>query len=205
LTPPRGGTTLLAAITRECILVFERLRDAFQAALDAASPGDLRDLAGRMREAVIEAKVGVREMREALARTEAELGAERQRLADAERRGRLAGEIQDGETVAVAERFAAKHRERVDVLERKLAAQRDELALAERELGEMQGQLERAAKARTGGGSVEQAWRDLEAAGGTRPGVDPRDELLKADMDRAQREAEAQRQLEELKKRMRKD
>jgi hypothetical protein len=185
--------------------VFERLLDAFQAALDAASPSDLRDLTARMREAVIEAKVGVREVREAVARTEAELGAERQRLADAERRGRLAGEIQDKETVEVAERFAAKHRERIDVLERKLAAQRDELALAERELGEMQGQLERAAKARPGAAGVEQAWRDLQAAGGTRPGVDPRDELLKSDMDRAQRDAEAQRQLEELKKRMRKD
>lgn len=185
--------------------MFERLRDAFQAALDAASPGELREVAARMREAVIEAKVGVREIREAVARTDGELAGERQRLADAERRGRLAGEIQDAETVAVAERFAGKHRERVGVLERKLAAQRDELALAERELADMQGQLERAAKAQPGAASVEQAWRDLQAAGGTRPGVDPRDESLTADMDRAHREAEAQRQLEELKKRMRKD
>lgn len=186
--------------------MFERLRDAFQAALDAASPGELREVAVRMREAVIDAKVGVREVREAVARTDAELVAERQRLADAERRGRLAGEIQDKETVAVAERFAVKHRERVAVLERKLAAQRDELALAERELAEMQSQLERAAKqSGASGGSVEQAWRDLQAAGGTRPGVDPRDELLRADLDRAHRDAEAQRQLEELKKRMRKD
>lgn len=185
--------------------MFEKLRDAFQAALDAAGPAELRDLAARMREAVIEAKVGVREIRDALGRTEAELHAERQRLADAERRGRLASEIQDQETVTVAERFAAKHRERVDVLERKLGAQRDELALAERELSEMQGQLERAVKARPGAASAEQAWRDIEAAGGTRPGVDPRDELLKSDLDRARREAEAQRQLEELKKRMGKD
>jgi len=65
-----------------------------------------------MREAVIDAKVGVRDVREAVARTDAELVAERQRLADTERRGRLAGEIQDQETVVVAERFAVKHRER---------------------------------------------------------------------------------------------
>ena len=187
--------------------MFERLRDAFQAALDAASPGDVREAAARMREAVIEAKVGVREIRDAVARSDAELAAERQRLADAERRGRLAGEIQDEETVEVAGRFASKHRERVAVLERKVAAQRDELALAERELAEMQGQLERAAKAQPGaaGASTAQAWRDLEAAGGARPGTDLKDELLRADMDRAQREAEAQKQLEELKKRMRKD
>ena len=186
--------------------LFERWRNAFQAALDAAGPGDVREAAARMREAVIEAKVGVREIRDAVSRAEAELAAERQRLADAERRGRLAGEIQDKETVEIAERFAARHRERVDVLERKAAAQRDELALAERELGEMQSQLERAAKGQAGaGGSVEQAWRDLEAAGGTRPGTDLKDELLRANIDRTQREAEAQRQLDELKKRMRKD
>ena len=98
-------------------------------------PGDLRDLARQMREAVVDAKVAVQEMRAALARTELELTAEGQRLADAERRGRLAAEIQDQETVQVAERFTARHRERVGVLERKLAAQREELALAERDLG----------------------------------------------------------------------
>jgi len=162
-----------------------------------------------MREAVIEAKVGVREIRDALGRTETELAAERQQLADAERRGRLAGEIQDKETVEIAQRFAARHGERVGVLERKLAAQRDELALAERELAEMQGQLEQAVKQTgpTGGAnrSVEEAWRDIQSAGGARPGVDPQDELLRSDLDRQRREAQADRQLEELKKRMKKD
>ena len=83
--------------------MFERLRDALRAALDAATPpGDLRDLARQMREAVVEAKVAVVETRDAVARTERDLAQERQRLADAERRGRLASEIQDAETVAVA-------------------------------------------------------------------------------------------------------
>ena len=157
-----------------------------------------------MREAVVDAKVAVAEVQEAIARTEREVGAERQRLADAERRGRLAGEIQDQETVAVADRFAGKHRERLGVLERKLATQREELALAQRELDEMQTQLKAADQA-SGAGSTEQAWRDLEEAGGTRPGMDLSDELLKSDMDRAAREAAAARQLEELKKKMRKE
>jgi len=161
-----------------------------------------------MREAVVEAKVAVQEMREALGRTEGELTLERQRLADAERRGRLATEIQDQETVAVAERFAAKHRERVGVLERKLAAQREELALAERDLVEMQSQLKSAEKDRPtveAERSAERAWRDVQAAGGARPGMDLQDELLKAEMDRAAREAAAEQQLEALKKKMRKD
>jgi hypothetical protein len=189
--------------------LFERLRDAFRAALDAAAgPADLRVLARQMREAVVDAKVAVAEIQEAVARTDRELAVERQRLADAERRGRLAGEIQDQETVTVAERFTAKHRERIAVLERKLAAQREELALAQRELEEMQTQLksaERDRPAMQGDRSTEQAWRDVEGTGGARPGMDLQDELLKSDMDRAAREAAAARQLEELKKKMRKD
>jgi len=189
--------------------MFERLRDALRAALDAAAPpGDLRDLAHQMREAVVEAKVAVQDMRAAVARTEAELALERQRLADAERRGRLAGEIQDQETVAVAQRFAAKHRERVGVLERKQAAQKEELGLAERDLAEMQRQLRSADQGSPdvrSSRSTEEAWRDLQAAGGSRPGMDLRDELLKSEMDRARREAAADQQLEELKKKMRKE
>jgi hypothetical protein len=161
-----------------------------------------------MRDAVVEAKVAVQEIREAISRTDTELAAERQRLADAERRGRLAGEIQDAETVAVAERFAAKHRERVALLERKLASQREELALGERELSEMQAQLKSAQRdrpAKEGERTTEQAWREVQNAGGERPGMDLRDELLKSEMDRAAREAAAERQLEELKKKMRKD
>ena len=186
--------------------MFERLRDALRAALDAAAPpADLRDLARQMREAVVDAKVAVQEMRAALLRTETELAAERQRLADAERRGRLAAEIQDQETVQVAERFVARHRERADVLERKLAAQREELALAERDLGEMQAQLKSAERDRpssVAGDSAERAWRDLQAAGGARPEVDLKDEILKADIDRTARERAADEQLDLLKKKL---
>ena len=151
-----------------------------------------------MREAVVDAKVAVAEIQEAIARTERELALERQRLADAERRGRLAGEIQDQETVAVAERFAAKHRERLGVLERKLVAQREELALAQRELDEMQAQLKSAERERP----MMEARRSAQEAGDGAAGVDLQDELLKSDMDRAAREAAAARQLEELKKKM---
>lgn len=191
--------------------MFERLRDAVRAALEAATPpGNLRELARQMREAVVDAKVAVQEMRAALARTEVELKVESQRLSDAERRGRLAGEIQDRETVEVAERFAARHRERVGVLERKLAAQREELALAERDLAEMQAQLKSAEREGPVGGaagtgpmsSTERAWRDLQAAGGARPGVDLQDDLLKADMDRAAREQAADEQLDLLKQKL---
>ena len=175
--------------------MFERLRDALRAALDAATPpGNLRDLARQMREAVVEAKVSVQETRAAVTRAEGELAVERQRLADAERRGRLAAEIQDRETVAVAERFAAKHRERVGVLERKLAALQDELGLYERDRPLTEAER-----------SAERAWRDLQQAGGVRPDTDLQGDLLQSELDRTAREAAADRQLRELKKKMKKD
>ncbi len=189
--------------------MFERLRDALRAALDSATPpGDLRDLARQMQEAVVEAKLSVENTSAAIARAERDLGAERQRLADAERRGRLAAEIQDQETVDVAQRFAARHRERVGVGEKKLAALRDELALYARELAEMRAQLVRAERDRPlteAERSAEKAWRDLQAAGGARPGTDVPDELLRSQMDRAAREAAAERQLQELKKKVKRD
>src|SRR5438445_617046 len=97
---------------------------------------------------------------------------------------------------------------RAGVLERKLAALRDELALYERELGDMQAQLARAERDRPlteAERSAERAWRDLQEAGGARPGTDLKDELLKSAMDRAAREAAADRQLKDLKKKMKKD
>src|SRR5256885_10014455 len=161
-----------------------------------------------MREAVVEAKLAVGEARDAVARTERDLTQERQRLADAERRGRLAAEIQDRETVDVAQRFAAKHRERTRVLEKKLGALQDELALYERELGDMQGQLVRAERDRPlsePDRSAERAWRDLQAGGGPRPGPGPEGGLLHAHIDPAPPQGAARRQLRELKKKMKKD
>ena len=110
----------------------------------------------------------------------------------------------------MAGRFAAKHRERVGVLERKLAALNDELALYERELADMQAQLARVERDRPlteAERSAERAWRDLQEAGGVRPGggTDLQDELLKSDLDRTAREAAADQQLRELKKKMKKD
>lgn len=152
-----------------------------------------------LREALLEARLGVGTMREALAATERELTLERKQLSDAERRGRLAADLPDAETVAVAERFAARHRERVQVLERKLAVQRDELAMAEREIEEMAAE-HRNAPGKTGSSSIDAAWRDLEAAGATRPTSD--EDRLKADADRRMRERAVEEQLDYLKRKL---
>ncbi len=168
-------------------------------------PPDARARAASLQAALIEAKVAVGTMRDALAVTERELAGERKQLEDAERRGRLAAEIPDPETVEVANRFVAKHRERSGVLGRKLEVQRDELSLAERELQEMTLQFRSAKFGGAAAQSAEGAWREMQSAGGQRAETDPDDVLLKHRMDRAGHEAAAEAQLAHLKKKLGKD
>jgi chromosome segregation ATPase len=186
--------------------VFKRLREALEAALAGATPPeDLYDLAGRMRGALVEARAGLSQMREALETTERELELARREIETADRRRALAAGIQDAETVRVAESYVARHRERADVLERKAALEREEIALAERDVTEMTRQLEEVTKRR---GTIDAerssaaAWASLGRSGVDRPELDAEQEALKARMDRAAREAEADAKLDELKKRM---
>ncbi len=188
-------------------LVFEKLRETIEAILAAATPaGDARDVVARMHDAVVEARTSLMEMSDQLSDTERRLDKERQKLEDAERRGKLADGIGDKETVEVAEEFAAKHRERATVLTRKLDAQRAELALAEREFAQMREQFKKARNQRGLEGDasdrIESAWWNIGSAGGTRPELDLKDELLRSQLDTAAKEAAANEQLRQLKKKM---
>jgi len=187
--------------------VFEKLRETVEVILAAATPvGDARDVVARMHDAVVEARTSLMEMSDQLSDTERRFDKERQNLEDAERRGKLAGGIGDKETVEVAEEFAAKHRERAAVLTLKIDAQRAELALAEREFAQMREQFKRA-RTQLGlegdaSNRIESAWRNIESAGGTRPELDLKDELLRSQLDTVAKEAAANEQLRQLKKKM---
>lgn len=183
--------------------MFEHLKARLERLLQEHTRSDSRARTGLLREAILEAKVGVGTMRSALSATEKELEGERRQLADAERRARLAADVPDPETVAVAERFAVRHRERVAVLERKLVVQRDELVLAEREVEEMLAEY-RTARPGAPFESVDAAWRELEAAGGDRPGSGLGDEPSRAEADRKLKEA-VEAQLAFLKKKLKKE
>lgn len=186
--------------------MFERLKEALDAVLDAATPpGDSRDVIHKMHEAVVETRVALDSMRDGIAVTEQKLAAERKHLDDAERRGRMATEIGDQETARIAEQYMAKHGERLLVLEHKLTAEREEFQLAEREFNEMREKLRTARDTHSPSDAntrIESAWRDIEAAGGTRPDTDLNDELLRSKFDRAASEARAEEQLRQLKKKM---
>jgi hypothetical protein len=171
--------------------MFENLRQSLRDAMSrASSPDETRAVLSMMRDALVEAKVAVASLRAELEETRARLVRERNELATVQRRGRMASEIGDEETVRVATQYEKKHGERIVVLERKLQAQEAELTLAEQEMTEMRLQMKSAGIAAP----------DLSAAS-SMPPVDPADELRRT-VDRAAREAEAERKLAELKRRM---
>jgi len=183
--------------------VFEGLKARLDRLFREHTSANPRAYAAGLRDALLEAKLGLTAMREGCVATERELEAERNQLTAAERRGRLAGELPDPETVTVAQRFAARHRERVIVLERKLAVQRDELVLAERELQEMMAEYRSASGGQPAAASIDAAWRDLESAGATRPTSE--EELFAAEADRRRRDRAVEEQLAYLKRKLVKD
>jgi hypothetical protein len=187
--------------------VFEGLKARLEKLLaDHTPPGDPRGRTAALHAGLLEMKMGVGAIRDALAATEQALAAERKQLEDAERRGRLAAQVPDPETVKVAEQFTARHRERIGVLGMKRDAQRAELELAERELVQLTEQFRRA---RLGvdaaGASREAAWQDIEAAGGTRPETDAADDLLRHRLDRSRMDAAVEAQLDQLKRKLKKE
>jgi len=158
---------------------------------------DRFERAAGLKDALVELKVAIGQGRDARGKAERELEAERLRLIDAERRGGLAAQIDDAETVRIAAEFTAKHRDRVELLERKLAVIRDELAFAEREYESLSGQY-RSARLGTdapppspGPGSAE-----LD------PELDRDLDRLSSEASRAARDAAVRAQLEHLKKKL---
>jgi hypothetical protein len=170
--------------------------DGFKARLDQilsdlARKTDAKSSAPGIYEAMVEIKAAITGLREGLAKTDRELALEQQQLQDAERRGGLAEQIGDAETLELARIWTAKHRERVDLLERKRLVQVDELAYADRQLAEM-GEAYR--KARLGIPPV-------GATPVTEPAAPPPDDLT-YQIDREAQQALVQQQLAHLKKKL---
>ena len=118
---------------------------AFRAERDKREPEDeVAHLLGSMRNELVEARALLPKLQQELQKAHAALAAEREGLERTERRGRLAQQINDAETVRVAEEFAARHRGRIGVLEQKVAATEAELALRTREAEEMKRQYQEA-------------------------------------------------------------
>lgn len=174
--------------------MFESLKQALR---DAVAGGATPASLSMMRDALVEARLAVQESRSARDQTAEQLARELAELETVRRRGQLAAEIADKETVDVAARFEKKHAERSEMLQRKLSALETEVTLGERELDEMTAQFrEMAAKAKMPG---------APSAPAARAGLDEMEtahNALKRDAERAARAKDAEERLEELKKKM---
>jgi hypothetical protein len=181
-------------------IVFEQLRRSFEDLLNRATkPEDRREIVSRMKDTLVQARVGLDELRDGLTKTQRKLEAERRELLTVKRRKELAVAISDAETVTIAERFEKQHEERVAVLDEKIAVMSREVELAEREVEEMKVEIRRAMAAPASAASIP----------AEDPLVDPqeardRDELnaMARDRARASRDEDAARRLEELKRKM---
>lgn len=178
--------------------MFENLRRSLRDLLDAhPAHGDLGPSLAQMRETLVQARVGLADMRQGIEGTRLSLTAKQHELETVRRRKAQAAAIGDGETVRVAERYEGELASRIEVLTRKLAAQEDEVALGEREVSEMTAELRKA----IGGvapvpGSVPDPLATAETAA--------LDELASLERSRARaaRDAHADERLAELKRRM---
>ena len=206
--------------------MFEPLRDALRGFSTRLDSDERRSMTQAMRDALVHAKLGLNDLRASLATTNTRLATERAELDTVRRRLGLAAQVNDKETVSIAERFAAQHQERVAMLETKQMVQQQELSLAARDYDEMTAELRLilsgvAPGARSGASEVSTAGatkprsdeadlaQDVDdiptsASGGDDALDDPLADLSEAPArrTRAERESDAEQRLAELKRRM---
>jgi hypothetical protein len=190
--------------------VFDKLRQTLEDLVNRtpSTPEDRRERVARMRDTLVQARVGLSDLRDGVAAARTRLAVEQRELDTIRRRKQLAAGVGDAETVAVAERFEAVHAERVAIAARKLQIQEEELALAERDVAAMSGEL-RAAVAGIGtppAGAANdpevRAAADVEDTTGDAAGLRDEIEGLSRARARAAREADAAAKLEALKRKM---
>lgn len=183
-------------------MVFEGFRRSFDDLLARAThPEERRVIAARMRDTLVQAKTGLSDLRDGLDKARQRLTLEERELETVRRRKGLAEGIGDQQTVDIAVKYESVHVERVEILRKKVDAQEAELAVAEREVGEMSAEL----KAVLAGTDPRASGPAIDMPDVTAPdGADLRDEIdsLGRARVRADREADAARRLDELKRRM---
>jgi len=183
-------------------MAFDGFRRSFDELLSRATrPEERHVVASRMKETLVQARVGLEELRVGLEKSRARLVVEERELETVKRRKQLAEGINDRETVDIATKYEEMHVARVDVIRQKVTAQEAELSLAERDVESMSAELKAVMSGtheRAGGPTIE---------GGSAP--EPESATLRDEIDslgraraHADREADAARRLDELKRRM---
>ena len=185
--------------------MFENFRQSLRDLMDRSTTPEARRAGlAQMKQTLVQARMGLDDLRGGIEQTRQRLAAEQRELETVRRRKGLAAGINDLETVQLAEKYEVLHAERTDVLTRKLAVQESELAMVEREVAEMTTAL-KSAMSGVGGQPLqaESAAAELDAMLDN-SGADIAQEIdaLGRASARSAREAEAERLLAELKRRM---
>lgn len=184
-------------------MVFDGFRRSFDELLARATkPEDRRLVASRMKDTLVQARVGLDEMRDSLEKARQRLTLEEKELETVRRRKALAEGINDRETVDIATKYEEMHTERVNVVRQKVSAQEAELALAERDVAEMTAELKAVMNGtdpRSAAPIIDQSGPDDETSASVLS-----DEISSLGRARARADAEsdADRRLEELKRKM---
>lgn len=191
--------------------MFDDIRESLRNLSGRLDPDERRRMTAGMRDALIHARLGIKDLQSALAATDTRLVAEQKELDTVRRRQGYAADIGDNETVEIAEKFAQQHAERVAVLESKRMSQQQELDLAEREYESMSGELKRIMSGMAPQASTpeSEAQREVDALLSDDPieaanaAASARSRLDEpARRSRAEKEADADARLAEMKRRL---
>lgn len=158
-------------------------------------------MASRMKDTLVQARMGLDDLRDGLDKVRQRLGLEERELETIRRRKQLAEGINDRETVDVAVKYEQMHVERVDVLRQKVTAQEAELMLAERDVEAMSAELKAVMAGTDPRGAAPALDEQNDPTAGSGKLRDEIDSLSRARAS-ADREADAARRLDELKRRM---
>jgi hypothetical protein len=182
--------------------MFDSFRQSLRDLMDRSTTPEARRAGlAQMKQTLVQARMGLDDLRGGIQQTRQRLAAEERELETVRRRKGQAAGINDQETVMLAEKYEVLHAERTDVLARKLAVQEAELAMVEREVAEMTTALK---SAMSGAGAAPLQAESAELDAMLDGGADVAQEIdaLGRASARSAREAEAERLLAELKRRM---
>ena len=185
--------------------MFDSFRQSLNDLLDRATPPEeRRAVLTRMKQTLVQARMGLDDLRGGVASTRQRLDIETRELETMRRRKAAATAINDAETVTLAEKYEALHSERAEVLRKKLEAQEAELGMVEREVGEMTAELKQAVLGAGGSASTiaDEARDEADAVLDEGRGVADEIDAMGRAGRRNARESEAEQKLAELKRRM---
>ena len=228
----RSGACKLLGMFRKVKRLLDQALDSLEEKLEGVSDDDVDRLIGAMRDELVETKTRIPDLEAHLESLLHQADREKAEAEDCQRRAEQAETIGDAETLEVARRFEGQHRHRLEVLVMKAEATRAEILQHRDEVEQMTSQLKdamtrrdtigvqsrraKAIESRTAGFDAVDEFDRMAERVSRESDVDSARQELDEELDplasrpsrtdyrpdRAQREADAEEMLRELKRRM---